>query len=55
MLQIHRYSLLKNVSSFCNAKATCILSAKNINVFENTLLKTFNELVINELVNLTML
>ena len=45
----------KNVSSFCIAKATYIFFSKNINVFENTLATTINELVINELVKLMML
>ena len=31
--QIHQYFLLKNVKSFCNAKAFLIFSTKNFSVF----------------------
>ena len=37
------------------AKATHIFAAKNINVFENTLATIVNEVIIKELVKLTML
>ena len=44
----------KNISSFCIVKATHIFAEK-INVFENTLVTTANEFVINELVKLMLL
>ena len=37
------------------AKATHIIAAKNINVFENTLATIVNKVIIKELVKLTML
>ena len=47
--------LLKNVSSFCNAKATHIFSAKNIRILYIEFAKTVNEMTLYELVKLTML
>ena len=47
--------LLKNVSSFCNAKATQIFSAKNIRLLFIKSAKTVNEMTLNELVKLTTL
>ena len=45
----------KNVSSFCNAKATHIFSAKNIRILYIESVKTVNEMTLNELVKLTTL
>ena len=45
----------KNVSSFCNAKATHIFSAKNIRILCIESAKTVNEMTLNELVKLTTL
>ena len=45
----------KNVSSFRNAKATHIFSAKNIRILCIESAKTVNEMTLNELVKLTML
>ena len=45
----------KNVSSFCNAKATHIFSAKNIKIMYIESAKTVNEMTLNELVKLKML
>ena len=45
----------KNVSSFCSAKATHILSAKNIKILYIESAKTVNEMTLNELVKLTTL
>ena len=45
----------KNVSSFCNAKATHIFSAKNIRMLCIESAKTVNEMTLNELVKLTTL
>ena len=45
----------KNVSSFCIAKATHILSAKNIRILYIESAKTVNEMTLNELVKLTTL
>ena len=45
----------KNVSSFCNAKATHIFSAKNIRILNIEFAKTVNEMTLNELVKLTTL
>ena len=45
----------KNVSSFCSAKATHILSAKNIRILYIESAKTVNEMTLNELVKLTTL
>ena len=45
----------ENVSSFCNAKATHIFSAKNIRILYIESAKTVNEMTLNELVKLTML
>ena len=45
----------KNVSSFCNAKATHIFSAKNIRILYIESAKTVNEMTLNELVKLTTL
>ena len=39
----------------CEKKAKVIFCSKNIDVFENTLATTVNEIVINELIKLTML
>ena len=47
--------LLKNVSSFCRAKATHIFSAKNISILYIESAKTFNEMPLNELVKLMTL
>ena len=46
---------LKNVSSFCIAKATHIFSAKNIRILYIESTKTVNEMTLNELVKLTTL
>ena len=53
--QICRNFLLKNVSSFCNAKATHIFSAKNIRILCIESAKTVNEMTLKELVKLTTL
>ena len=45
----------KNVSSFCNAKATHIFSAKNFRILYIESAKTVNEMTLNELVKLTTL
>ena len=45
----------KNVSSFCNAKATHIFSAKNIRILCIESAKTLNEMTLNDLVKLTTL
>ena len=45
----------KNVSSFCNAKATHIFSAKNIRILCIESAKTVNEMTLNELLKLTTL
>ena len=45
----------KNVSSFCNAKATHIFSAKHIRILYIESDKTVNEMTLNELVKLTTL
>ena len=42
-----------NVSSFCNAKATHIFSAKNIRILYIESAKTVNEMTLNEFVKLT--
>ena len=42
--------LLQNVSSFCNAKAALIFSAKNINVFAMLQDRNFNVKLANSLV-----
>ena len=47
--------LLKNVSSFCSAKATHIFSAKNIRILYIESAKTVNEMTLNKLVKLTTL
>ena len=47
--------LLKNVSSFCSAKATHIFLAKNIGILYIESAKTVNEMTLNELVKLTTL
>ena len=55
---IHKYAEIfcwKNVSSFCSAKATHILSAKNIRILYTESAKTVNEMTLNELVKLTTL
>ena len=44
--------LLKNVSSFCSAKATHIFSAKNIRILYIESPKTVNEMILNGLVKL---
>ena len=44
-----------NVSSFCSAKATHIISAKNIKILCIESTKTVNEMTLNELVKLTTL
>ena len=46
---------LKNVSSFCSAKATHIFSANNIRILFLESAKTVNEMTLNELVKLTTL
>ena len=43
------------MSSFCNAKATHIFSAKNIKIMYIESAKTVNEMTLNELVKLTTL
>ena len=53
--QIFWNFLLKNVSSFCSAKATHIFSAKNIRILYIESAKTVNEMTLNELVKLMML
>ena len=53
--QICLIFLLKNVSSFCSAKATHIFSAKNIRILCIESAKTVNEMTLNELVKLTTL
>ena len=53
--QIYSKFLLKNVSSFCSAKATHIFSAKNIRILCIESANTVNEMTLNELVKLTML
>ena len=45
----------KNVNSFYSAKATHILSAKNIRILYIESAKTVNEMTLNELVKLTTL
>ena len=45
----------KNVSSFCNAKAIHIFSAKNVRILYIKSAKTVNEMTFNELVKLMML
>ena len=55
---IHKYAEIfcwKNVSSFCNAKATHIFSAKNIRILYTESAKIVNEMTLNELVKLMML
>ena len=55
---IHKHADIfcwKNVSSFCNAKATHIFSAKNIRILYIESAKTVNEMTLNELVKLTTL
>ena len=47
--------LLKNVSSFCSAKATHIFSAKNFRIVCIESAKTVNEMTLNELVKLMTL
>ena len=54
-MQICWNFLLKNVSSFCRAKATHIFSAKKISILYIESAKTVNEMTLNELVKLTML
>ena len=44
-----------NVSSFCTAKATHILSAKHIRILYIESAKTVNEMTLNALVKLTTL
>ena len=54
----HKYAEIfcwKNVSSFCIAKATHILSAKNIRILCIESTKTVNEMTLNKLVKLTTL
>ena len=53
--QIYWNFLLKNVSSFCSAKATHIFSAKNIRILYIESAKTVNEMTLNKLVKLTTL
>ena len=53
--QIYSNFLLKNVSSFCSAKATHIFSAKNIRILYIESAKIVNEMTLNELVKLTTL
>ena len=45
----------KNVSSFCNAKATHIFSAKNIRILCIESAKTVNQMTLYELVKLSTL
>ena len=45
----------KNVSSFCSAKATHILLAKNIRILCIESAKTVKEMTLNELFKLMML
>ena len=55
---IHKYAEIfcwKNVSSFCSAKATHILSAKNIRILYIESAKTVNEMTLHELIKLTTL
>ena len=47
--------LLKNVSSFCSAKATHIFSESNIRILYIESAETVNEMTLNELVKLTTL
>ena len=47
--------LLKNVSSFCSAKAAHIFSAKNIRILYIESAKTVKEMTLNELFKLTTL
>ena len=54
-MQICWNFLLKNVSSFCSAKATHIFSAKNIRILYIESAKIVNERTLNELVKLTTL
>ena len=53
--QICQNFLLKNVSSFCSAKATHIFLAKNIGILYIESVKIVNEMTLNELVKLTTL
>ena len=46
-MQIRWNFLLKNVSSFCSAKATHIFSAKNIRILYIVSAKTVNEMTLN--------
>ena len=46
---------MKNVSSFCSAKATHIFSAKNLRILYIESAKTVNEMTLNELIKLTTL
>ena len=52
---IRQYFLLKNVRSFCSAKASLIFSTKNISVFGYKVIKHLTNWPLNELVKLTML
>ena len=55
---IHKYAEIfcwKNVSSFCSAKATHILSAKNIRLLYIESTKTVNKMTLNALVKLMTL
>ena len=54
-MQICWNFLLKNVSSFCSAKATHIFPAKNIIILCIESAKTVNEMTLNELIKLTTL
>ena len=49
--QICRNFLLKNVSSFCSAKATHIFSAKNIRILYIESAKTVNEMTLTSLLS----
>ena len=53
--QIYQYLLLKNVISFCSAKASLIYSTKNFSVFVYKVIKHLTNWPLNELVKLTML
>ena len=50
-----KFFAVKNVSSFCIAKATHIFSAKNIIILYTESAKIVNEMTLNELVKLTTL
>ena len=53
--EICHYFLLKNVRSFCSAKASHIFSTKNISGFGYKVVKHLRSWPLNELVKLTML